>query len=46
MLKRQNVFTENFTIIFPNAGKTENEQKFEFDLILILEYHPWEIIYI
>ena len=27
MLKRQNVFTENFTIIFPNAGKTENEQK-------------------
>ena len=31
MLKRQDIFTENFTIFFSNAGKTVNVPEFEFD---------------
>ena len=28
--KRHNIFSENFTIFFPNAVKTESVAKFEF----------------
>ena len=31
MSKRHGVFTENFTIFFSNAKKTENVQEFEFE---------------
>ena len=29
--KRHGIFTENFTILYSNAGKTGNEPEFEFD---------------
>ena len=28
--KRQGIFTENFTLLFSNAGKTGNVPEFEF----------------
>ena len=31
MLKRHDIFTENFTILFSNAGKTVNMPEFESD---------------
>ena len=31
MSKRQNIFTENFTIFFSNAGKTVNLPELEFN---------------
>ena len=31
MSKRHDIFTENFTIFFPNAGKTVNMPEFDFD---------------
>ena len=31
MLKCHDIFTENFTIYFSNAGKTVNVPEFEFD---------------
>ena len=31
MSKRHGVFTENFTIFFKNAGKTENVSELEFE---------------
>ena len=31
MSKRHDIFTENFTIFFLNAGKTLNVPEFEFD---------------
>ena len=31
MSKRHDIFTENFTIFFSNAGKTVNVPEFEFD---------------
>ena len=31
MSKSHGIFTENFTISFPNAGKVGNVPKFEFD---------------
>ena len=31
MLKRHDIFTENFTIFFSNAGKTVNVPELEFD---------------
>ena len=30
MSKRHDIFTENFTIFFPNAGKTVNMLEFKF----------------
>ena len=30
MSKRQGIFTENFTVFFSNAGKTENVPGFKF----------------
>ena len=32
MSKLHGIFTENFTIFFPNAGKTRNMPEFEFDI--------------
>ena len=32
MSKRHGIFTENFTILFSNTGKTGNEAEFKFDL--------------
>ena len=32
MSKRRGIFTENLTIFFSNAGKTENAPEFKFDL--------------
>ena len=40
---RHGVFTENFTIFFSNARKSENVPKFEFERIL--EEQFMEIIY-
>ena len=31
MSKRHDIFTEIFTILFPNAGKTVNVPEFKFD---------------
>ena len=42
ILKRQGIFTENFTIFISNAGKTGNVLEFKLDKFL--EDHLFEMI--
>ena len=41
MTKRHGVFTGNFTILFSNAGRTENVPQFEFDIFYKTIFFRW-----